>query len=133
MGRGLSSASSLGLALLFGACDARPMTLPVNALALQAPDRAGAPSQLLGRWNGSSVVESTTGAPPACLPKFWEVGYAELISAEIVPVQGTKTLNLHIRHQTAGEFCHLEVTPAKGGLTARPFDDKGTGAEGEHW
>jgi hypothetical protein len=122
--------------LLAAGCDTGAAVSPVlfEALALQGPARgAAAVPPLAGRWTGSSVVEGSSGALPSCIPEYWQVGYAELVTAQVVPVTGTKTFNLHIRHETAGELCELELTPVKDGIFAQPFDDKGSGAEGEHW
>jgi hypothetical protein len=110
-------------------------TLPlsfVDALVLEAQTPPAA-HPLAGRWAGSSLVESVSESAPACLPKWWQRRFSDQIAAEVVAIPGAKTLALHLRQQASGELCHLELAPGEDGVTARPFDDQGTGAEGVQW
>jgi len=137
-------AALLALTFVLGvACDGSPVApttrppTPPSAPSLPAPPPAppsGFLASLLGQWTGLSTVQSVDGVLPSCMPSFWKTGFADTISAELVPLQGTAdAIDLHIRLNASNEFCHLKFTGSESGVAARSFDEDDFGFEGEAW
>jgi hypothetical protein len=62
----------------------------------------------VGRWEGSTTVESITGEIPSCIAPFWRPMTTDAVSADIYPLQDG-ALNM-VLHQQASEECHLQLT-----------------------
>jgi hypothetical protein len=77
---------------------------------------------LVGLWQGSTVVESTSGALPECVAPFWRPGFTDAISAQIQSRQilGATKLDLDFRQQAADD-CHLQVGASDNLVTAGPW------------
>jgi hypothetical protein len=88
---------------------------------------------LAGEWKGTSTVESTNQFPD-CVPPFLAQGFMDTISAQMLSLGGGESsVDVRLSQEGSREVCHLQLTANDSGFTAQPFNDRGTGAEGEQW
>jgi hypothetical protein len=88
--------------------------------ASSAPSAVGgAPTALVGHWEGSSVVESSWTLPECGAP-FWHPGFRESTIADIERSNAAGGMDLFLDEQ-ASEDCHLQVKGFPDGVDAGPW------------
>jgi hypothetical protein len=116
-----------GLALVV-ALTASPACHPSSTQMFQpeaasVAESGAAASPLIGRWKGSSTIESTRGTLPLCIAPFWRPGFTDTISAQVQRIQlpvRSPGLDLSLRQQ-ASEACHLQVAGSPDSISAEPW------------
>jgi hypothetical protein len=107
------------------ACSPSPVSPPRG---ISEPARPAVSPAIMGIWEGSSIVESSSGTLPQCIGPFWRNGFSDRISASIQPLQlpflPSTTVDMRL-HQQASEECHLQVEGSSTTIAAHlwPYDE----------
>jgi hypothetical protein len=96
-------------------------TLPPSAPSPPQPIPPFSPG-LVGLWQGSTTVESTSGILPECVAPFWRAGFTDVASADIQlrRILGDAKLDLDFRQQAAND-CHVQVGASDTLVTGGPW------------